>query len=176
MAAEKLETILVVDDDHLVLTLVAKVLNVANFVVLEAESGPKALKLAADYAGSIDLLLSDVKMPEMSGPDLGEAIKQSRPDIHVMFMSGFSGGDLLVLNYGWPFIEKPFVPIKLVEMVSSVLHTPDKSQGSRQFDTRLDPEQSGKKGGEKKSEEKRGEGASKLVEASDTSELGINAK
>jgi hypothetical protein len=62
----------------------------------------------------------------------------------MMFMSGFTGGNLLVLNYGWAFIEKPFVPLKLLEMVDVVLHTPDKSQGSRQYDTRGDtgkPEQ-----------------------------------
>ena len=81
------------------------------------------MKLAADYAGRIDLLLSDVNMPEMSGPDLGDALKQARPDIHVMFMSGFSGGDLLVLNYGWAFIDKPSVPRQLVEMVNAVLHS-----------------------------------------------------
>jgi hypothetical protein len=54
-----------------------------------------------------------------------------------MLMSGFSG-DLLVLNYGWAFIEKPFLAKKLVEMVTEVLHTPDKSQGSNQFDKRKD--------------------------------------
>jgi DNA-binding response OmpR family regulator len=169
MAGEKLESILVVDDDHFVLTMVAKVLNAANFLVLQASSGATAIKLAANYAGRIDLLLSDVLMAGMSGPDLGEALKKTRPDMHVMLMSGFPGGDLLVLNYGWAFIDKPFVPKKLVEMVNSVLHTPDKSQGSRQFDTRKDPEQSGKPSEEKKSEEKKGEGANKLIETSDTS-------
>jgi len=58
------------------------------------------LELAAKYDGRIDLLLSDVQMPGMTGPDLGETLKQSRPEIHVMFMSGFTGGNLLVLNYG----------------------------------------------------------------------------
>ena len=74
-------------------------------------------------------------MPEMSGPELGELLKKTRPEVHVMLMSGFSG-DLLVLNYGWAFIEKPFLSKKLVEMVMEVLHTPDKSQGSKQFNTR----------------------------------------
>ena len=58
--------------------------------------------------------------------------------MQVMFMSGFTGGNLLVLNYGWAFIEKPFVPEKLVAMINVVLHTPDKSQGSSQYDTRRD--------------------------------------
>ena len=132
------ETIFVVEDSPLVLKLVVAILKEAGFVVLQASSGNDAISLAADYSGRIDLLLSDVKMPEMSGPDLGKSIKQSRPDIHVMLMSGFVGGDLLVLNYGWAFIDKPFVAKKLVEMVNAVLHAPDRSQGSRQYDTRAE--------------------------------------
>ena len=57
-----------------------------------------------------------------------------------MLMSGFSGGDLLVLNYGWSYISKPFVAGKLVEMVNSVLRGPDRSQSSTQFDRRIDGE------------------------------------
>ncbi len=133
---KKLETILVVDDTAMVLKVVVAILKTANFVVLEANSGAHALELAAKYDGRIDLLLSDVQMPGMTGPDLGETLKQSRPEIHVMFMSGFTGGNLLVLNYGWAFIEKPFVTEKLLEMINVVLHTPDKSQGSSQYNTR----------------------------------------
>jgi len=118
------------------LELVAKILETANFVVIQAKSGVQAVELSADYAGKIDLLLSDVQMPGMSGPALGDELKRSRPDIHVMFMSAFTGGSLLVLNYGWAFIEKPFVASKLMEMVNVVLHTPDKSQGSHQYDSR----------------------------------------
>ena len=130
LPGEKLETILVVDDDDAVLNFVVQVLKRAKFIVLQATGGTEAVKLAAEYAGKIDLLLSDVRMPEISGPDLAEAIKKSRPDIHVMFMSGFARGDLLMLNYGWAFIGKPFVPIKLIEMIYVVLHTPD---NTRQF-------------------------------------------
>ena len=61
-------------------------------------------------------------MPEMSGPELGNALKKARPDIHVMFMSGYSGGDLVVLNYAWALIDKPFPPKKLVAIVNVVLH------------------------------------------------------
>jgi hypothetical protein len=62
-----------------------------------------------------------------------------RPDMHVMLMSGMAGGDLLVLNYGWAFIQKPFVSVKLLEMVNLVLHTPDRSQGAREFNIFKDP-------------------------------------
>jgi hypothetical protein len=130
-----LETILVVDDMEVVRELVVAVLQGANFHVLQAGNGEDALKIAAAYTGRIDLLLSDVQMPGMTGATLGETLKKSRPEMHMMFMSGFTGGNLLVLNYGWAFIEKPFVPMKLLKMVDVVLHTPDKSQGARQYDT-----------------------------------------
>src|SRR5579862_5942345 len=112
-----LETILVVDDDDMLLKFVVSVLKRANFKVLSADNGPNAVELAKETAGRIDLLLSDVDMPLMSGPDLGEALKKTRPGLHVMLMSGGANGNLLVLNYGWAFIQKPFVPAKLVKMI-----------------------------------------------------------
>jgi len=134
-----LETILVVDDNEAVLQMVVTVLERAKFHVLSADSALNALKLAAETKGKIDLLLSDVDMPVMSGPDLGEALKELRPDMHVMLMSGGARGELLVLNYGWAFIQKPFVPVKLVQMIRDVLDSPDRSQkGGHSFDIRKD--------------------------------------
>jgi DNA-binding NtrC family response regulator len=134
-----LENILVVDDNKSILKMVVSVLRVAHFRVLSAHSGPEALELAQKTDEKIHLLLSDVEMPEMSGPDLGEAVKKVRADIHVMLMSGGSQGNLLVLNYGWAYIQKPFVAAKLVEMVTDVLHSPDRSQlGGQEFDSRKD--------------------------------------
>jgi DNA-binding NtrC family response regulator len=135
----KLETILVVDDNEAVLKVVVAILEFANFHVLSADSGASALKLARETEGKIDLLLSDVDMPLLSGPDLGEALKKVRPDLHVMLMSGGPKGNLLVLNYGWAFIQKPFVQAKLVEMITDVLHSSDRSQpGGQEFDSRRD--------------------------------------
>jgi two-component system cell cycle sensor histidine kinase/response regulator CckA len=136
---EKLETILVVDDNDGVLRTVVTILEHANFRVLAAIGGAEALKLSAETKGKIHLVLSDVEMPHMSGPALGEALKKSRPDIHVMLMSGGGHGNLLVLNYGWAYIQKPFVPVKLVQMVMDVLHSPNRSQlGGQEFDSRKD--------------------------------------
>lgn len=136
-----LETILVVDDNELVREVVVKILEAEDFRVLSAISGPAALTLANQTKESIDLLLSDVDMPGMSGPDLGEALKTSRPDIHVMSMSGGASGNLLVLNYGWAYLQKPFVAAKLVQMVNEVLHTKNRSQpGGQEFDSRKDRE------------------------------------
>ena len=99
----------------------------------------RALTLAQETERTIDLLLSDVDMPNMSGPDLGEILKKNRPDIHVMLMSGGQSGALLVLNYGWAFIQKPFVAQKLVQMILNVLHTENRSQaGGHEFDSRKD--------------------------------------
>ena len=75
----------------------------------------------------------------MSGPALGEALKLVRPNIHVMLMSGGANGDLLVLNYGWAYVQKPFVAAKLVQMVTEVLHSKNRSQlGGYEFDSRKD--------------------------------------
>jgi two-component system cell cycle sensor histidine kinase/response regulator CckA len=133
------ETILVVDDNKGVRNAVISLLERANFKVLSADCGASAVKLAGETAEKIDLLLSDVDMGEMSGPDLGEILKKSRPDLHVMLMSGGPDGNLLVLNYGWAFIQKPFVAPKLVQMIRNVLDSANRSQlGGQEFDSRKD--------------------------------------
>jgi two-component system cell cycle sensor histidine kinase/response regulator CckA len=129
------ETILVVDDTPLVLAGVSLVLKKAGFTVLSAASAEEAIKISLDFAGTIHLLLSDVMMPEMSGPDLATKLVEQRNDLRVMMMTGYAGGDLLILNYGWQLITKPCVPKILLEKVNSVLHSQDRSQGMDHFDT-----------------------------------------
>ena len=122
-----------------VLKVVVQILKLAKFQVLSAKSGADAIVLAKKTKGRIDLLLSDVDMPQLSGADLGETLKKARPDLHVMLMSGGAKGNLLVLNYGWAFIQKALVPAKLVQMVTNVLHSPNRSQlGGHEFDSRKD--------------------------------------
>ena len=134
-----LETILVVDNHETVLKTIVEVLENANFLVLSADCGASAVKLAEETYRTIDLLLSDVNMPGMSGPDLGEILKKARPNLHVMLMSGGEGGTLLVLNYGWAFMQKELVAGKLVKMVTDVLHSENRSQlGGQEFDCRKD--------------------------------------
>lgn len=133
-----LETILVVDGHESVRMLVVGILEDANFRVLSADSATAAINLAQATRGGIDLLITDLDTPQMSGPDLGQKLKKQRPDLHVMLMSGRDDGNLLVLNYGWAYIQKKFVPEKLVKMVLDVLYTPDRAQaGGQQFDTRM---------------------------------------
>ncbi len=137
--SEKLETILVVDDNEPLRTFVVDALTRANFNVISADSGPNAISLAEKTKGEIDLLLSDWDMPEMSGIALGQALKALRPDIHIMQMSGGARDTLMVLNYGWAFLQKPFVAKRLVEMITDVLHSPNRAQlGGESFDSRLD--------------------------------------
>jgi two-component system cell cycle sensor histidine kinase/response regulator CckA len=95
----RLETILVVDDNDVILSVVVQLLERANFQVLSAGNGADAIELAKETKGRIDLLLSDVDMPLISGPDLGLTLKKTRPDLRVMLMSGGQDGNLLVLNY-----------------------------------------------------------------------------
>ena len=134
-----LETILVVDNEEAVLNAVVTLLESADFRVLSAGSGDEAVKVAQETQDEIHLVLSAVDLPEMSGPDLGNALRKTRPNIHVMLMSGQENGNLLVLNYGWAYIQKPFVAVKLVQMVTEVLHSPDRSQlGGQEFDSRKD--------------------------------------
>jgi two-component system cell cycle sensor histidine kinase/response regulator CckA len=85
---------------------------------------------------TIDLLLSDGMMPDMSGPDLAAKLKCSRPEMPVILMSGFAGGEVLVLNHGWHFIHKPFVPVQLVAKINEVLASDTRDQGTDHFDTR----------------------------------------
>jgi DNA-binding NtrC family response regulator len=135
---ETLETILVVDDDETVLTMVVAILESAHFRVLSAHSGADCIAVANRTNETIDLLLSDVDMPQMSGLDVSDALRATRPEMRVMLMSGGDNG-LTVLNYGWAYLQKPFMAPKLLQMVTDVLHTPDRSQpGGREFDTRKD--------------------------------------
>ena len=117
-----LETILLVEDHAALLKFVKHVLEDAGFTVIAAGSPKEALRLEAEFPGTIDLLLSDVRMKGMSGPTLAERLKERRPHLRVMLMSGYPDGALLVLNYGWYYIEKPFVGAQLVEKIKTILH------------------------------------------------------
>jgi two-component system cell cycle sensor histidine kinase/response regulator CckA len=133
--AEKQATILVVDDTPEVLDVVLRILENAGFDVLHANSGPGAVKVAGEYPGKIDLLLSDVQMPGMSGPALADKLRRGRPDVHVMLMSAFTGGVLSPDKYGWVFIEKPFAPKRLIETVNVILHNPTNSPGRYEYES-----------------------------------------
>ncbi|MGA3040942.1 MAG: response regulator [Bryobacteraceae bacterium] len=130
------ETILVVEDDAAILKLVQVILEDASFEVLTAGSASHAIRVAAGFPRTIDLLLSDIMMPDMCGPDLAAALKQRRPEMRVMLMSGYADGAMLVLNHGWHFIQKPFLPISLLGKITDLLRTKVPDQGTDHFDSR----------------------------------------
>lgn len=132
-------TVLVVYDTEIVRDFLVVILKRANFNVISADSGPNALALAAKTKGKIDLLLTDWDMPEMSGIALGQRLKLLRPEIRVMQVSAGAHDTMMVLNYGWAFLQKPVVAERLIQMVNDVLHTTDRSQiGGESFDSRID--------------------------------------
>src|SRR5689334_6070253 len=104
-AKAPMKTILLVEDTVPLLRAVQTILEEAGFTVLAAAGATEAMRLA-EHAKVIDLLLSDVMMPEISGPDLATKLKQSRPGMRVILMSGYAGRGMLVLNHGWHFIQK----------------------------------------------------------------------
>ena len=117
------ETVLVLEDQEQVRTLVEITLRGAGYAVLTASSAADALALAARHAGPIHLVLSDVVMPEMSGPELAARIAALRPLARILFTSGYSGKllDGKVLPPGAHFIAKPFRPQELLRRVREVL-------------------------------------------------------
>ena len=116
------------DDSEILRTFIVTVLEREGFNVISADSGANAMSLAGKTEGKVDLLLTDWDMAEMSGIALGQALKVARPNIHIMQMSGGAHDSLMVLNYGWAFLQKPFVGKRLVEMINSVLHSPNRAQ------------------------------------------------
>jgi len=117
------KTILVVDDEATIRNFVSTLLSLKAYNVLTAGDGDEALQVSKDFKDTIDLLISNIQMPGITGIELAAKISGQRPDIHVMLMSGFEGG-MLVLNEGWHFLHKPFVPSQLLGIVTTVLAQP----------------------------------------------------
>jgi signal transduction histidine kinase/CheY-like chemotaxis protein len=118
------DTVLVVEDEAGVRELACQFLKVKGYAVLGASDGPEALEVAGRYAGTIHLILSDMVMPKMSGIELVRRLKAIRPDIRVLFMSGYSvysNGDPEKEFPDAPVLQKPFSSISLVEMVRKAL-------------------------------------------------------
>jgi two-component system cell cycle sensor histidine kinase/response regulator CckA len=118
------ETILVVEDEESVRALVRKVLEKRGYIVLTAKDGMDALEIIAQRTAPIDLMLTDVVMPGIAGQDLAQQVSALRPEIRVVFMSGYAddaiAGHGLLNNYAH-FLEKPFTPKSLENIVRSVL-------------------------------------------------------
>ncbi|NUO64242.1 MAG: response regulator [Gemmatimonadaceae bacterium] len=118
------ETILLVEDDVSVRTVGRRILVQQGYTVLEAENGAEALRICEERTSPIDLIVSDMVMPEMNGPELGRQIRERHPGTLLLFMSGYTRDAALrqsFLEPGTAFIEKPFSPVALARRVREVL-------------------------------------------------------
>lgn len=121
-------TILLVDDEQAVRSIVVKILRRAKYNVLEAESGEAALRIAESPPERIDLLLSDMYMPGLRGPEVAQALAPKCPGIRVLFMSGYADQDSRSgVPQGANFLNKPFSGKELVTAVEAVLNGPPPS-------------------------------------------------
>ena len=120
------EVVLLVEDEDQVRKLASEFLQGCGYVVLEARDGREGLSVCEAHQGKIDLLLSDVVMPELGGRELAERILTIRPDIKVLFMSGHTQDVILKegVKAGTPFLQKPFTPSDLAYKVRAVLDSP----------------------------------------------------
>jgi two-component system, cell cycle sensor histidine kinase and response regulator CckA len=119
------ETILLAEDDGMVRDLIHKLLKNHGYQVLEAATGSLALKISARYEGQIDLLLTDVVMPEISGREVADQLAQSRPEMKVLYMSGYTDDTIVrhrILDADVAFLQKPFTPEALLLKLQEVLH------------------------------------------------------
>jgi len=118
------ETVLVVEDDGAIRTLICEVLEKLGYAVHKAGSGAEALRFCEQYPGRIDLVISDVVMPSMGGRELAARLASSRPEIKILFMSGYT--DNAILHHGdlaprTAFLEKPFMTQTLARKVREAL-------------------------------------------------------
>ena len=117
-------TILVVEDETAVRKLACNILENHGYEVIEASSGPDAVRLAESHGGPIDLLLTDVVMPQMNGRELYRRIASLRPDVKVLYMSGYTDDVIAhhgVLDAQIEFLQKPFTVDGLVRKISEML-------------------------------------------------------
>lgn len=123
------ETVLLAEDEEMVRKLAQQVLEMCGYQVLEAANGGAALLICERHKEPIHLLITDVIMPEMSGRELADRLAQLRPEMKVLYMSGYTDNAILhqgVLDEGANFIQKPFPTDALARKVREVLDAPKK--------------------------------------------------
>lgn len=123
----KTATVLVVEDEPEIQRFIARVLAPEGYLVLSASDAAHALEVCHQHPGPIHLLLTDVIIPDMNGPELATRIQVLRPEIRVLFISAYDDG-LLKQSFGLhpaaAFLPKPFGAERLLQKVRSVLDTP----------------------------------------------------
>jgi PAS domain S-box-containing protein len=127
------ETILVVEDEDVVRALACRGLREQGYTVLEARHGREALEWLAEGRQAIDLVISDVVMPELGGRELGSRLAALQPELPVLYMSGYTGDDVIqrgLLEPGVPFQQKPFTPDGLARKVREMLDGRGSARGA----------------------------------------------
>ena len=117
-------TILVVDDNRALLDFVCEVLRMAGYHVLAADCGRNAIETYETCGSPVQLLLTDVIMPDLTGPVVAERLRQRQPDLQVLFISGYHDADLLqrfVTQKGFALLPKPFTTDALLRGVEDAL-------------------------------------------------------
>lgn len=120
-------TVLLVEDEDAVRRLASRVLSRSGYLVLTAASGDAAMEIAARFEGTIDLLLTDVVMPGMSGRELAEQLMPQHPGMRLLYASGYTEDAIVrhgVSSLEMAFLEKPFTPNGLLRKVREVLDAP----------------------------------------------------
>jgi CheY-like chemotaxis protein len=131
--------VLVAEDEDMVRGLTSRVLREYGYTVLEARDGAEALELMRGGALPVDLVVSDVVMPDMGGRELGLALAQLDLGVPLLYVSGYTGEDIVqrgLLDPGAPFLQKPFSPAGLAAKVRELLdlrhaHGPRAPRASR---------------------------------------------
>jgi CheY-like chemotaxis protein len=128
MDEQQRETVLLVDDEPHVVTLVKKMLLREGYAVLSATDPEEAIRIAQTREAGIDLLLTDVAMPQLNGRELADQLRAIRRGLRVLYMSGFMKEALLkyysISITGIPFLRKPFTEEVLASKVREVLDAP----------------------------------------------------
>ena len=119
--AERQPVILVADDDALIRNLVTLLLQQDGYTVLSAADGREGLELSRRYPGSIELVITDMMMPRMNGTDLCAHLREERPGIKVLVMSGADMSEIFSQNADLPFLPKPFDGQSLKSKVRAIL-------------------------------------------------------
>ena len=121
-----MKSILLVEDEDMLRGLIRELLEIKGYAVLEASQGVEALELMRSADRAVDLVLTDVVMPHMSGSELVEHLKKDHPGLKVIFMSGYTGASTAAIhkNLGTPgvaFLQKPFRLNALIGVVEDLL-------------------------------------------------------
>jgi DNA-binding NtrC family response regulator len=123
------ETLLLVEDESAVRQSGKEFLQSSGYTVLDAPNGDDALRMARSYSDTIHLMITDVVMPRMGGPKLAEELSTERPEMKVLFVSGYAENTVLqhgTIDMASQFLQKPFTLKSLARKINDVLHSAEK--------------------------------------------------